>query len=117
VRVTTRVIGDRPGRRIAEDHPLVTAVRDAHRAHGIETQLAAATTDANIPLALGIPSVSMGVSAGGHVHSPQEWLDPTSLLPGLHLLADVVSAVVAVAAPSRPGEHTKSIRRVRAPPG
>jgi tripeptide aminopeptidase len=106
VRVTTKVIGDRPGGRIAEDHPLVTAVRDAHRAHGIETRLAAASTDANIPLALGIPSVSMGVSAGGHVHSPQEWLDTTSLLPGLHLLADVVSAVVAVAGPSRPGELT-----------
>jgi tripeptide aminopeptidase len=100
VRVATKVIGDRPGGRIAEDHPLVTAVRDTHRAHGVETWLAAASTDANIPLALGIPSVSMGVSAGGHVHSPNEWLDTTSLLPGLHLLADVVSAAVAVAAMS-----------------
>jgi acetylornithine deacetylase/succinyl-diaminopimelate desuccinylase-like protein len=101
VRTTLTVIGDRPGGRIAQDHPLVRAVRDAHRARGIEARLAAASTDANIPLALGIPSVSVGVSSGGQVHSPNEWLDTNSLLPGLHLLADVVASVVTGAATPR----------------
>ncbi len=98
VRITTKTVGDRPGGRIAVEHPFVAAVREAHRVHGIEPRFTAASTDANIPLALGIPSVSMGVAAGGHVHSPREWLDVASLLPGLHLLADVVSQVVKTAA-------------------
>ena len=101
VRASVTVIGDRPGGRIAADHPLVAAVQDVHRAHGIEPHLAAGSTDANIPLALGIPCVSMGVSRGGRTHSPGEWMDTTSLLTGLHLLADVVQAVVNVSATSR----------------
>ncbi len=101
VRTSITIIGDRPGGRIAADHPLLAAVQEAHRAHGIETRLAAGSTDANIPLALGIPCVSMGVSRGGRTHSPGEWLDTTSLLPGLHLLADAVKAVVKASAASR----------------
>ena len=97
VRVVKTTIGDRPGGRIALEHPLVREVRDAHRAHGIEPRFTAASTDANIPLALGIPAVSMGVASGGHVHSPREWLDTASLLPGLHLLADTVFRVVKTA--------------------
>jgi acetylornithine deacetylase/succinyl-diaminopimelate desuccinylase-like protein len=103
VRATTKVIGDRPGGRIAADHPLVAAIERVHRAHGLDPQLSASSTDANIPLALGIPSVSVGVSGGGQVHSPHEWLDTTSLLPGLHLLADAVAAAAAFAVESRRG--------------
>ena len=95
VRTSVRVIGDRPGGRIAADHPIVAALQAVHRAHGIEVRLAAGSTDANLPLALGIPCASMGISRGGRTHSPDEWLDTTSLLPGLHLLADAVDAVVA----------------------
>lgn len=99
-RVTSKIIGNRPGGRIAVDHPLVAAVQEAHRVRGIEPRFAAASTDANIPLALGIPSVSMGVAGGGNVHSPREWLDTASLLPGLHLLADAVINIVKAVAPS-----------------
>lgn len=102
VRATTKVIGDRPGGRISVDHPLVAGIRDVHRAHGLTPQLSASSTDANIPLALGIAAVSMGVSGGGQVHSPHEWLDTTSLLPGLHLLADAVAKTVEVAGRARP---------------
>lgn len=101
VRASITIIGDRPGGRIDAHHPLVAAVQEAHWAHAIETRLAAGSTDANIPLALGIPCVSMGVSRGGRTHSPGEWLDTTSLLPGLHLLADVVDAVVRVTTASK----------------
>lgn len=101
VRPSVTRIGDRPGGRIGADHPLPAAVQESHRAHGIEVALAAGSTDANIPLALGIPCVSMGISRGGRTHSPGEWLDTTSLLPGLHLLADTVKAVMNASAPWR----------------
>ncbi len=97
VRTTVTVIGDRPGGHLPVDHPLVAGLVDVHRAHGLAPYLSAASTDANIPLALGIPAVSMGVSGGGQVHSPHEWLDVASLLPGLHLLADAVAKTIEVA--------------------
>lgn len=98
VRPTTTLIGDRPGGRLAVDHPLVAGLREVHLAHGVPPQLSASSTDANVPLALGIAAASMGVCGGGQVHSPHEWLDTTSLLPGLHLLADAVAKTVDVAA-------------------
>ena len=98
VRATTAVIGDRPGGRLPPDHPLVVALREVHRAHGFETVLTASSTDANIPLSLGIPAVAMGVAGGGQVHSPNEWLDVATVLPGLHLLADAIARTAHVAA-------------------
>jgi len=97
VRATTTVIGDRPGGRIPADHPLVAGIRAVHQARGLDPKLSASSTDANIPLALGIPAVTIGVSGGGQVHSPAEWLDTTSLAPGLHLLADAVAKTIEVA--------------------
>jgi tripeptide aminopeptidase len=97
VRAAVAVIGDRPGGRLPPDHPLVARLVEVHAAHGLTPRLSAASTDANIPLALGIPAVSMGISGGGQVHSPHEWLDLDSLLPGLHLLTDAVTATIQVA--------------------
>ncbi len=95
-RATTTVISDRPAGRLDPAHPLVVALREVHRAHGLDATLTASSTDANIPLSLGIPAVAMGISGGGQVHSPNEWLDTATVLPGLHLLADAVLRTAAV---------------------
>lgn len=79
VDVTVRVIGDRPGGMIPSSHPLVEAITTSFSEAGVNSTLAAASTDANIPLSLGIPAASMGVSAGGKTHTLQEFLDPRSL--------------------------------------
>lgn len=93
VRATVTVVGDRPGGAIPADHPLIEAVRRGYRAWGIEPRLSAASTDANIPFALGIPAVSSGVASGGNTHAPGEWLEIDSLGPGLHALAENVARV------------------------
>jgi acetylornithine deacetylase/succinyl-diaminopimelate desuccinylase-like protein len=98
VRATAEVIGGRPGGRLPPEHPLVTALREVHRAHGIGDKLTASSTDANVPLSLDIAAVAIGVSGGGKVHSPHEWLDTQTVLPGLHLLADAVERTAAIAA-------------------
>jgi len=97
VRATTAVISDRPAGRLAPGHPLVVGLSDVHRAHGLDATLSASSTDANIPLSLGIPAAAMGISGGGQVHSPNEWLDTASVAPGLHLLADAVVRTAEVA--------------------
>lgn len=72
-----REIGSRPAASLAENAPLLSYVRmvDAHL--GIRSHLDCASTDANIPMALGIPALSIGAGgSGGGAHTPQEWFRP-----------------------------------------
>jgi tripeptide aminopeptidase len=44
---------------------------------GIRSHLDCASTDANIPMSLGIPAISIGAGGqGGGAHSAQEWFKP-----------------------------------------
>jgi tripeptide aminopeptidase len=79
-----REIGSRPGGRLAEDSALFRALRavDAHL--GIRAQLDCASTDANIPLSLGLEAVSIGAGGqGGGAHTPAEWYNPEGRELGL----------------------------------
>lgn len=82
-----RVVGDRPGGRVQPTHPVVQTALAAYRQVGIEGRLQPGSTDANIPLSLGLPACSFGISSGGGVHTLEEYLDPDSLVPGMEALA------------------------------
>ncbi len=72
-----REIGSRPGGQLPEDAPLLATLRavDAHL--GIRARLHLASTDANIPLSLGIPALSIGAGGqGGGGHTTGEWYHP-----------------------------------------
>lgn len=72
-------LGLRPSGLTPEDHALVQAALEATRALGANPQLAAASTDANVPLSLGIPSVALGAGGrGGDAHLPSEWYENTA---------------------------------------
>lgn len=43
------------------------------------------STDCNIPMSLGIPSVCVGVYVGGGAHTRAEWVNKKSLIPGLEV--------------------------------
>jgi tripeptide aminopeptidase len=74
IQARVRDIGSRPGGALAEDAPLLRALRAVDGHLGIRTILDCASTDANIPLSLGIPAASIGVGGqGGGAHSPSEW--------------------------------------------
>ncbi len=67
-------IGDRPAADLAGDSPLLAALRAVDRHLGLHTDLRLGSTDANIPLALGVPALSMGAGGeGGQAHTLQEW--------------------------------------------
>ncbi|HEX2211322.1 MAG TPA: M20/M25/M40 family metallo-hydrolase [Longimicrobium sp.] len=70
-------IGIRPAGRQPEDAAIVRAARDAGRALGLdEIPAGASSTDANIGISLGIPSVTIdGGGSGGGAHSLGEWFD------------------------------------------
>lgn len=89
VQVEATVIGDRPGGAIGDDHPLVKAAFRSLAAHGIDgnPQLRMSSTDANIPLSRGIPSICLGITEGGNAHRLEEWITPSLLATGMkHLL-------------------------------
>jgi acetylornithine deacetylase/succinyl-diaminopimelate desuccinylase-like protein len=69
-------IGDRPAGHTNEDAEIVRLARAAIEAHGFETQFEYSSTDANIPMSLGIPAVRIGSGgSGGRAHSLEEWID------------------------------------------
>ncbi|MGI8770300.1 MAG: M20/M25/M40 family metallo-hydrolase [Acidobacteriaceae bacterium] len=75
---TIENIGDRPAGRLADDSALAQTLRAVDRHLGIRTETRVASTDANIPLSLGIPAVSLGAGGdGGGIHTRNEWYDPT----------------------------------------
>jgi len=77
VSAKVREIGSRPAAELNEQTPVLNYVRavDAHL--GIRSHLDCSSTDANIPLSLGIPAVSIGTGGqGGGAHTPKEWYNP-----------------------------------------
>ncbi len=69
-------IGERPAAQLPEDAHILSALRAVDRHLGIHSQPRIASTDANIPLFLGIEAISIGSGGtGGGVHTPQEWFD------------------------------------------
>jgi len=77
--VTSRLreIGSRPAAALADDAPILKHIRavDAHL--GIRSHLDCASTDANIPLSLGVPAIAIGAGGtGGGAHTSQEWFRP-----------------------------------------
>jgi len=55
-----KLIGDRPVGRTAEDTALVQIARAVAQAGGIAPRLGASSTDANLPMSLGLPAVTLG---------------------------------------------------------
>jgi tripeptide aminopeptidase len=77
VNAKIKEIGTRPGGRLPDDAPILQYIRavDAHL--GIRSHLDCASTDANIPLSIGLPAISIGAGGqGGGAHTPQEWFHP-----------------------------------------
>ena len=55
---------------------MLKALQAADRHLGIRTEPRVASTDANIPLSLGIPALSIGAGGdGGGIHTRGEWYD------------------------------------------
>ena len=70
------VIGDRPSGELSAEHPLVLSAIEATQLIDREPELAAASTDANVPIAMGIPAIAIGAGGrGGDAHTPVEWYD------------------------------------------
>jgi tripeptide aminopeptidase len=69
-------IGRRPAGFTDPDEPLVEAAVEATRLIEEEPKLISSSTDANLPMSLGIPSITMGAGGvGGGIHTLEEWYE------------------------------------------
>jgi acetylornithine deacetylase/succinyl-diaminopimelate desuccinylase-like protein len=92
------LLGSRPGGELAQDSPLLAALRAADEFVGNQSRIERSSTDANIPLSLGIDAISIGAGgSGGGAHSLQEWYDSAGREAGLKRALLTVLGVSGVA--------------------
>lgn len=97
LQVSFRSLGARPAGKLAEDSPLLETIRGVDRFLGIRSRLERSSTDANIPLSLGIPAVALGGGGqGSGSHTLAEWYDPTGREVGLKRLLLISLALAGV---------------------
>jgi tripeptide aminopeptidase len=90
-------IGDRPAGRTDTDTELVQLAHASITAHGFQPSFEFSSTDANIPMSLGIPAIKIGSGGtGGRGHSLEEWID-VAPEPSLRGMAAGLATVMALA--------------------
>jgi tripeptide aminopeptidase len=94
VRFSIEKIGDRPAGRLPAGSELMALLEAVDRHLAIRTEMRLASTDANIPLSLGIPAVSIGGGGeGGGIHTYGEWYDGRGRDLGLRRILLLLLAV------------------------
>jgi acetylornithine deacetylase/succinyl-diaminopimelate desuccinylase-like protein len=92
-------IGDRPAGYLPDDSPLLEALRAVDRHLTLRTDLRLGSTDANIPLSMGVPALSMGAGGeGGGAHTQAEWYSAKDRETGLRRVLLLTLAMLEWAA-------------------
>ncbi len=86
------VVGDRPAGQIARTHPLVKGALAALETVQVRGTLERGSTDGNIPLAAGCPTVTIGVTRGGNAHRLDEFVEVEPIRSGMQQLITLVLA-------------------------
>lgn len=76
-------IGERPAGVVPVDSPIVKVATATLSALGVDATLDASSTDANVPIAAGMPAVCVGLTSGGNVHRVDEYIDTASIPLGV----------------------------------
>ena len=98
IEVEVTKVGDRPCSGVIAEGPmkaLTDRLEESSRLVGAEPFFRSGSTDANMPLSLGIPAATVGVVVSRGAHTREEWLDKASLLPGLRKALAILSAYFA----------------------
>lgn len=92
--INVNLIGDRPCSGDvdpARHQAMMDRTAEAVRRHfGAEPRFRTASTDCNIPLSLGIPSIGVSCYSGDGAHTREEFVRIDSLLPGLRLCFELI---------------------------
>jgi len=98
VAADVKIIGNRPSGQTPPTSPLVQAAVASARAAGLTPRLGFSSTDANLPISLGIPAIRL--NAGGREdrsHSLDEWLEfDKAGLTGVRVLLTTILAAAGM---------------------
>jgi tripeptide aminopeptidase len=96
---TIEKIGDRPAAQLPVDSPVLDTLRSVDRHLGLRTDLRLGSTDANIPIARGVPALSLGAGGeGGGAHTLGEWYSDKDREIGLRRVMLLTLAIAEWAA-------------------
>jgi len=94
------VLGVRPAGELTENSPLLAALLAADNQLGNRSRRERSSTDANIPLSVGIQAISLGAGGrSGGAHTLEEWYDPSGRELGLQRIALTVLGVAGLERP------------------
>jgi tripeptide aminopeptidase len=83
ITVEVTLVGDRPAGRVPDDEPVVRAAAAVTRALGLPVSLDEGSTDANVPINLRVPAITIdGGGRGTGAHSLDETFDTTDAWKG-----------------------------------
>jgi acetylornithine deacetylase/succinyl-diaminopimelate desuccinylase-like protein len=87
IQVTSRIVGQRPAAALDARHALCQGVQATRQhLHLRPAMFTASSTDANLPLSIGIPALCLGITRGGLAHTVQEYIDIAPIPSGLKQL-------------------------------
>jgi acetylornithine deacetylase/succinyl-diaminopimelate desuccinylase-like protein len=91
------VLGVRPAGELPENSPLLAALLAADTRLGNRSRRERSSTDANIPLSVGIHAISLGAGGrSGGAHTLEEWYDPANRELGLQRIALTTLAIAGL---------------------
>lgn len=90
VTIECQQVGARPAGEIPASHPLVHSAVQCLEEQGLEARLTIGSTDANVPISLGIPAICLGLTTGGGAHTVHEHIYTAPLEQGMRQLLCLV---------------------------
>jgi len=97
LQINFRSLGSRPAGGLADNSPLLATIRSVDSFLGNRSRLERSSTDANIPLSIGLPAVALGGGgSGGGSHTSAEWYDPEGRELGLKRLFLAAAALAGI---------------------
>ncbi len=93
--VDIKLIGDRPSGTTPSSAYLVQAAVAVSRSFGFNPSFEIGSTDANVPISMGIPAITIGRGPGGRSHALDEWIDVSAernVQAGQVVLATIMAA-------------------------
>lgn len=100
-RLTAKIkeLGSRPGGTLQGGSPLLRTIQAVDAYLNIRSRLDCASTDANVPLSMGLPAISIGAGGqGGGAHTRQEWYHSEQRELGLRRILLLLAALAGPAA-------------------
>lgn len=97
LQMKVRSLGSRPAGKLPDNSPLLQTVRDVDRFLQNSARIESSSTDANLPLSMKIPAVSLGGGGkGGGAHTLAEWYDATGRELGIKRLFLVTASLAGL---------------------